>query len=38
MYLESMTSDVLEYQKLTPQECEERRILGRLTGIIADFE
>lgn len=37
--LESMdTRFPLEYQKLTPEECESRGILGRLVGKIADWK
>lgn len=35
--LESFKSDTLEYQKLSPEEMNNRHILGRLTGIIADY-
>ena len=35
--LESFNSDKLEYQKLSPEEMNKRHILGRLTGIIADY-
>lgn len=36
--LESFNGSALDYQKLTPEEMESRGILGRLTGIIADFK
>lgn len=36
--LESLTSNVFEYKKLSPEEQKQRGILGRLTGIIADFK
>lgn len=34
--LESFTTDVFEYQRLSPEEQEKRGILGRLAGVIAD--
>lgn len=37
--LESInTSDTLQYEKLTAEECEKRGILGRLVGKIADWK
>ena len=36
--LESFKSDVFEYQKLSPEEMKARGILGRLSGIIADYK
>ncbi len=36
--LESLNSDVFEYQKISPEEQKQRGILGRLKGIIADFK
>ena len=36
--LESFKSDVFTYQKLTPEEMKSRGILGRLTGVIADYK
>ena len=35
--LESFKGNELEYQKLTPEEMQKRGILGRLTGVIADY-
>ena len=34
--LESISNNVFEYQKLTPEEQTRRGILGRLVGVIAD--
>ena len=34
--LESFNSDQFEYKRLSPEEQEERGILGRLVGVIAD--
>lgn len=36
--LESFNGNVLEYQKLTEEEMQQRGILGRLVGVIADSE
>ena len=36
--LESFNSDKLNYQKLSPEEMNNRHILGRLTGVIADYK
>ena len=36
--LESFKTDKLEYQRLSPEEMQKRGILGRLTGVIADFK
>ena len=36
--LEEFTGDKFEYKKLTPEEMESRGILGRLTGVIADYK
>lgn len=36
--LESFKTDKLEYTKLSPEEMQKRGILGRLTGVIADFK
>lgn len=36
--LESFKSDAFTYQKLTPEEMEQRGILGRLVGVIADYK
>ena len=36
--LESLSTNELEYQKLSPEEQQARRILGRLVGVIADFK
>lgn len=36
--LESVISDKLNYQKLSPEEMKKRGILGRLAGIIADYK
>ena len=35
--LESFNSDQFEYKRLSPEEQEERGILGRLVGVIADI-
>ena len=34
--LESFKGNTLEYQKLTEEEMQQRGILGRLVGVIAD--
>ena len=34
--LESFKGNTLEYQKLTEEEQQQRKILGRLVGVIAD--
>ena len=36
--LESLKDNVLEYQRLSPEEQQKRGILGRLKGVIADFK
>lgn len=36
--LESVNTNLFEYQKLSPEEQEKRHILGRLTGVIADLK
>ena len=35
--LESLSTDKLDYEKLSLEEQQKRGILGRLTGVIADF-
>ena len=35
--LESINSNVLEYQKLSKDEMQRRGILGRLVGVCASF-
>ena len=34
--LESLNTDVFEYEKLKPEEMQQRGILGRLVGVMAD--
>ena len=35
--LESLSTNTLDYQKLSLEEQQKRGILGRLTGVIADY-